>query len=622
MDAGLPNFDDMQLSSAVRRAIEEMGFAQPTPVQSAAFGPAREGRDIVAQSRTGTGKTAAFSLPLADQIVPTDKFPQFLVLAPTRELANQVAAELGRIMKFLDLRVVAIYGGTTFGPQIDALKAGSHVVVGTPGRILDHLRRKNLKLDGIRWFVLDEADEMLSMGFKDELDAIVEYLPNKRQTLLFSATIPPEIRRMIDRYLTEPEELQLSGDYLAVEEVTHYYSITSHMRKGDTLLKFLAAEEPESAIIFCNTRDDTAFIANYLKTRGYDAELLSGDLTQAQRERAMKRIKAGNLRFLVATDVAARGIDISDLSHVINYALPESPDMYIHRTGRTGRAGKSGTAISIVSGLDIGSLYALTRWMKIRLEERPIPTEAEIQKNRSDRIAQRIAGRATDSEIADHHKAVAEKILAGEDAVNVVAHLVALAEAPPPEPPAEEKPEPADHVTSEARDEHPRSERKGSRRGEGRGRGRDRDRDRDRSSDRSEGRRSRKRGEDGSSRERSTRTPREGIKTIVITAGRRHDISRSDVVKFVVENSSLGEADVASVRVRPGITFVDVPEDKADATIKELHDKNLGERTVTCEMAKSQGGGKRNESGAEAPSTAPDPETPPADEPAEGAGGE
>ncbi|HVO30081.1 MAG TPA: DEAD/DEAH box helicase, partial [bacterium] len=436
-----PTFESMDLSPEVRRAItDELKYASPTPVQSAAFGPIRAGRDVVVQSRTGTGKTAAFGIPLADKIDPNVRAPQMLVLAPTRELASQDGTELDRINRYKGNRVLAIYGGAAFGPQLEGLKAGAQIIAGTPGRVLDHLRRGTLKLDQCRYLVLDEADEMLSMGFQDELESILEFIPRgaasdsrpRAQTMLFSATFPPEIKRMIDKHLREPQELTLTQGNIAPDQITHYYYVTSHMRKASTLLTLIDYEEPESAIIFTNTREDANFIGGFLKNRGLDAEVLTGELTQSQREKVMRKIKAGNLQYLVATDVAARGIDINDLSHVFNYNLPDAAEVYVHRTGRTGRAGKTGTAVSIVSGLDISTLYALTKWMKIRLEERPIPTEAEVKAHKLDRevkkLVDHVRGRIEDGHFADPENnrwlAIADRVMAQPQAREVVATLL------------------------------------------------------------------------------------------------------------------------------------------------------------------------------------------------------
>jgi len=355
-----PTFESMGLDGTVLRALADMGFSEPMQVQTTCYPLIMDGRDITVQSRTGSGKTAAFAIPFAQSIVSPDlNAVQVLVLEPTRELAIQVAAECAEVCAHRNLEVLPIYGGAPIGPQIDRLKKGVQIVAGTPGRVLDHMRRKTLRTGSIEVLVLDEADEMLSMGFLEDIKAIIDRLPARKQTLLFSATVPDDIKRLASRYMVDPEHISLSADYVGVHEISHtYYQVSGMMRVKD-LIKVLEIEKVESAIIFCNTRKDTTAVARYLKKAGLDAEAISSDLNQSQRERVMERTRSKKLRFLVATDIAARGIDIDDLSHVINYTFPTSPDVYIHRTGRTGRAGKTGKAVSLVGPQDVGHFYQL-----------------------------------------------------------------------------------------------------------------------------------------------------------------------------------------------------------------------------------------------------------------------
>lgn len=381
--ASKTTFADLGLRAEVLAAVSDMGFTEPMDVQRATIPLAREGRDILVQSRTGSGKTAAFAIPFADWIAdPKEKYPQALVLLPTRELALQVAAETARICATSSLAVVPVYGGSPMGRQIEQLRAGAQVVCGTPGRTLDHVRRGTLQLDKIKCVVLDECDEMLSMGFQEDIENILSETPPTRQTLLFSATIPEGIQRLARRFMHEPETLKLSADFVGVHEIRHtYYSIPGGQREAE-LVRVLAFEEPERAVIFCNTREETGRVAEYLRRQGMHAEPISSDLSQSEREDVMQRMRAGNIRFLVATDVAARGIDIENLPCVINYTFPESPELYIHRTGRTGRAGKSGHAVSLIGPTEVGSFYYLKLLYKIRPEERSLPSEAEVRSRR------------------------------------------------------------------------------------------------------------------------------------------------------------------------------------------------------------------------------------------------
>ncbi len=382
-DSPKTTFADLGLGEAVLKAVTDMGFVEPMDVQRATIPLAREGRDILVQSRTGSGKTAAFAIPFADWIAdPKEGFPQALVLLPTRELALQVAAETARICANTGLAVLPVYGGSPMGRQIEQLRAGAQVICGTPGRILDHIRRGTLQLDRIKCAVLDECDEMLSMGFQEDIENILSETPATRQTLLFSATIPEGIQRLSRRFMHNPETLKLSADFVGVHEIRHtYYSIPGGQREAE-LLRVLAFEEPERAVIFCNTREETGRVAEFLRKQGMVAEPISSDLSQSEREEVMQRMRAGSIRFLVATDVAARGIDIENLPCVINYTFPESPEIYIHRTGRTGRAGRNGHAISLIGPTEVGSFYYLKLLYKIKPEERTLPSEAEVRSHR------------------------------------------------------------------------------------------------------------------------------------------------------------------------------------------------------------------------------------------------
>jgi ATP-dependent RNA helicase DeaD len=418
-------FAEMGLHADVLRALEEMGFSAPMAVQSATLPLIAAGRDLMVQSRTGSGKTAAFGIPFANNIVrPEDKFVQAIVLLPTRELALQVAAELARICANRQIAVIPIYGGAPMGRQVEQLHAGGQIVCGTPGRVLDHLRRGTLRLDRVRCAVLDECDEMLSMGFQEDIEDILEKTPAERQTLLFSATVPEGIQRLSRRYLRNPEFLKLSADFIGVHDIKHlYYSIPALHRENE-LLQILAFEEPVSAIIFCNTREETGRVAEFLRQHGHDAEAISSDLSQSDRERVLGRMRAGGIKFLVATDVAARGIDIENLSHVFNYTFPESPEIYIHRTGRTGRAGRKGTAVSLIGPTEVGSFYYLKLLYKIKPDERALPSEAEIRSHREgERVL--LLRRALTADPGSEWRALARRLIGAIDGERLTAALLA-----------------------------------------------------------------------------------------------------------------------------------------------------------------------------------------------------
>ncbi len=419
-----PTFDALPLSKEVRRAIDELGYANPTPVQIAVFEPASRGKDLVVQARTGTGKTAAFGLPIVDSLIKRSvRAAQALILAPTRELALQVSAEIGKLGKHRDVSVVAIYGGAAMGPQVEALASGAQVIAGTPGRVLDHLRRGTLDPSNIRILVLDEADEMLSMGFARELHAILEQLPKERQGLFFSATVPPEIERLALSRLKEPEFVTLSSDQVGALEIEHYvYHVPGDKREA--ILKVIDVENPESAIIFCNTKDETERVAELLQSKGYAADWLNGDLEQRDRERVMSATREGKLRFLVCTDVASRGIDISHLTHVINFDFPESTEAYVHRTGRTGRAGRTGTAISLVSPKDIGNLYLLRLTYKLRPVERKLPSDREVKTRVEQDVVDMFAQAFSEQGKDEDDLAIAQRLLTHDAHLQIIAGMI------------------------------------------------------------------------------------------------------------------------------------------------------------------------------------------------------
>ncbi len=376
----LPPATLAELPEPMQQAAARAGWTELMPVQARALPYLRAGRDLMVQSRTGSGKTGAYLLPLLERLDPRRAEPQALVLVPTRELARQVAGESELLLGPAGLRTVAVYGGVGYGPQLDALHQGAHVVVGTPGRVLDHLLRRALRLDGLRVLVLDEADRMLSMGFYPDMERVKSYLPEREiNTYLFSATFPVYVLSLARRFLRQQDLLSLSRDHVHVTDIDHVYYEASAMDKDRALVRILEAENPPAALIFANTRQRVHYLAVVLQRFGYDAAELSSDLGQAERQEVLNRLREGKLRFLVATDVAARGLDIVTLSHVILFEMPDSHEDYIHRSGRTGRAGAGGTAISVVSGLESMALQRIAHAYGIALEERILPTEAEVE---------------------------------------------------------------------------------------------------------------------------------------------------------------------------------------------------------------------------------------------------
>ncbi len=420
----LITFDALPLSSDVRKAIDDLGYTHPTPVQRAVFEFAAKGRDMVVQARTGTGKTAAFGLPLIDSVVKVNRpAVQAMILCPTRELALQITRELSAIAKHRGTKVVAVYGGAPMGKQIEQLKDGAQILVGTPGRVLDHLRRGTLDTQACKAFVLDESDEMLSMGFLPQISEIWSYLPEQRQVLLFSATLPPDVKRVAETRLKNPEYVTLSGDNIGALSIQHFVYMTMTDKLAE-LIAVIETENPESAIIFSNTRDDTKRVAAGLQAQGYQADWLNADLSQNERESVMAATRKGELRFLVCTDVAARGIDISHLTHVINFDFPESAESYVHRTGRTGRAGRTGTAISLIAPANIGGLYLLRLTYKIRPIERHLPSARERKTRAETDLVQMFVESAATRSIHAEDLALARRLLTHEAGDRVIATLL------------------------------------------------------------------------------------------------------------------------------------------------------------------------------------------------------
>jgi ATP-dependent RNA helicase DeaD len=443
------SFRGLGLSAETLSSIEAKGYKEPTNCQFETVPRALAGRDLVVQSRTGTGKTASFGIPIVEKIDTTQEGVQAVALAPTRELAMQVAAEIAELGKGRGVQVVAVYGGDSMDRQLEGIRAGAQVIVGTPGRVLDHLRRKTLKFDRVKLLVLDEADRMLDMGFAVEMAEIMEYMSPERQSLLFSATMPLGIRGLIYHYLTDPEWVLLSEDQIYVTEVEHLYCLTPKLHKEATLYKLLEYENPASSMTFCNTREETRQVATFLGTKGLPVAMLSSDLPQRKRERVMAKFKAGEIRHMVTTDVASRGIDIEDLSHVFIFSTPDSPEQYIHRAGRTGRVGKSGRAISLVSAHDLMNFNRQVKRYHIEVVELNLPSDAEVQARKEERIVTRLAAEGQTLPLEDYAEfsPIARRVAEHEHRDRILALLLRqffqAAIVPDDEPDEVRPPEPA-----------------------------------------------------------------------------------------------------------------------------------------------------------------------------------
>ena len=427
-------FSTLTLPDALLKALADVGYESPSPIQAQTIPPLLEGRDLVGQAQTGTGKTAAFALPILAGLDMNKAGPQALVLAPTRELAIQVAEAFHKYAKYMPgFHVLPIYGGQAYGPQLGGLRRGAHVVVGTPGRVIDHLNRGSLDLSGLTTLVLDEADEMLRMGFIDDVELVLEKSPAGRQVVLFSATMPPEIRRIAKKHLKDPAEITIKNTTSTVANTRQRYWMVSGMQKLDALTRILEVEPFDGMIIFARTKVATEEIAERLEARGFAAAALNGDMAQAQRERTIARLKNGDLDIIVATDVAARGLDVERISHVVNYDIPYDTEAYVHRIGRTGRAGRKGEAILFVVYREQGMLRAIERATKQPIEPMNLPTAAIVNDTRIAKFKQKITKALEVADLAVFRSIVEQyEQEHGVPAVDIAAALARLAQGDAP----------------------------------------------------------------------------------------------------------------------------------------------------------------------------------------------
>ena len=542
-EEGAQTFEELGLSKEVLTALSEMGWESPTPVQRDSYPLAIAGHDIIVQSRTGTGKTGAFGIPLVDKLITEDGDEQALILAPTRELALQSAAEIAKLGAHRNIDTVAVYGGASMERQVHALEKGARVISGTPGRVLDHLKRGTMNASKLRFLVLDEADEMLSMGFAKELHAIIERLPKKRQTLLFSATVDRAIKRVAEKHMHDPQFLGLSGDHVGALGIEHVVYMVSGVGRVANLITVLETEDPESALIFCNTKAETEEVTAALQRAGFNAEWLNGDRPQKEREEVLGRVRREELRFLVATDVAARGIDVSHLTHVINFSLPENVEQYVHRTGRTGRAGRTGTAITLVGPTELGILYYLRLQYRIFPVERTLPSEGEQRtRQEADRIA--MIDAAYPKPPSERDLALVRRFLTHANAEQMLAGLLGAFFG--------EETGDVDRVAAAKRrrgKQHPDSHSEVN----------------------------------GDSDEDAPETA-----TLYVNVGRRDELKASELGRLLRDRTGLKRKEIGRIRVRDKHSLVDVPEDRAQDVIESMAGATLKDRELELEIAENE----------------------------------
>jgi ATP-dependent RNA helicase DeaD len=452
-------FEDLGISPATLKSLKNMGFEEATPIQAETIPMSLQNKDLIGQAQTGTGKTAAFGIPLIDKIKIEKNHIQGIIIAPTRELAVQVSEELYKIGSGKRVGVLAIYGGQDINRQIRALKKGPHIIVGTPGRLLDHINRKTLRLDNVHTVILDEADEMLNMGFIEDIESILAKIPEERQTLLFSATMPGPIQKIAERFMKNPEVIRVKAREMTVPAIEQFYVEVQEKNKFDVMTRLLDIQSPELAIVFGRTKRRVDELAEALNLRGYTAEGIHGDLSQAKRMSVLRKFKEGSIDLLVATDVAARGLDISGVTHVYNFDIPQDPESYVHRIGRTGRAGKTGIAMTFVTPREKSYLSVVERTTKRKMERMTAPTLDQALEGQQRAVVDKIL-QTIESNNLQYYRQAAEELLSDHDPATVVASVLKMLTKEPDNTPVrltEEKPLPG----RRDRDKKPQDRRRG-----------------------------------------------------------------------------------------------------------------------------------------------------------------
>lgn len=540
-------FEDLELDAKIMRAITDMGFEAASPIQGQAIPLELQGLDIIGQAQTGTGKTAAFGIPLLQKIDPKNKKPQAIILCPTRELAIQVSEEIRRLAKYMHgVKVLPIYGGQEIGRQIRSLKDGVQVIIGTPGRVMDHMRRKTVKMDQIHTVVLDEADEMLNMGFLEDMETILSALPEERQTLMFSATMPQAIQRIAANFQKDPQIVRVVKKELTVPKVTQYYYEVKPKNKLEVMCRLLDLYDPKLSVVFCNTKKQVDELVQGLQGRGYFAEGLHGDLKQEQRDHVMRAFRTGRTDILVATDVAARGIDVDDVEAVFNYDVPQDDEYYVHRIGRTGRAGREGKAFNLVVGKEVYKLREIQRYCKTRIIPQAIPSLDDVTSIKADKILDQVGEVLQDSDLSKVIDIVEKRVLEEDyTTLDLAAALLKMMMGEEGEELLEEN-RPLREL-EDLEDESRRS--RGGRNGRG----------------------SRGRNED--------------VARLFINIGKNQGIRPGDILGAIAGESGMPGRMVGSIDMFDNYTFVEVPREHADVVLQAMRGAKIKGKNVHMEKA-------------------------------------
>lgn len=534
------NFAALNLRPELAQAVTTLGYTQPTPIQRDIIPLMLAGSDVTGQAQTGTGKTAAFAIPILQQLDPSARLPQALVVAPTRELALQVAEMTQALGQYLEVNVLAIYGGTAYSQQLAGLRNGAHIVVGTPGRLLDLARRGRLDLSAVRFVVLDEADEMLSMGFIEDVEALLAQTPTERQTALFSATLPKRIMQLAENYLREPKTVRIEAEQVTVSATEQRYYLVNEFDKLAVLTRLFEIENISTALIFTRTRARTGELVNELNLRGFPAEALSGDMSQEARERTMARFRSGHVKVLVATDVAARGLDVEGISHVFNFDLPDEAELFVHRVGRTGRAGRTGIAISLVTPSERRLMREIEHFTKQEMRACSIPTPEEIQAKRLNDLMTKIMMWLKRGRAKEERALVESLLVEGVDPLELAAVALKIARAEEKQRPiASVSPLPEKAVRPERR---PRANAGFARKRDGETRAPAPRRERE-------------------PRRNYADQPREaGMVRMVLGLGRQDGIRPGDVVGAIAFHADIPGSSLGKIIIQSDRTMVDVPE--------------------------------------------------------------
>lgn len=572
-DTAGQKFSELGLADAVLKALRDVGYETPSAIQAATIPPLLAGRDVVGLAQTGTGKTAAFALPILSRLDISQKTPQALVLAPTRELALQVCEAFEKYAAHLKgVHVLPVYGGQGYGVQLSALRRGVHVVVGTPGRIMDHLDKGTLDLSELKYLVLDEADEMLKMGFAEDVETILADTPDDKQVALFSATMPAAIRRISAKYLHDPEEITVKSKTTTSVNTTQRYLVVSYPQKVDALTRILEVENFEGMIVFTRTKNETETLAEKLRARGYSAAAISGDVAQVQRERTVNQLKSGKLDILVATDVAARGLDVDRISHVVNYDIPIDTESYVHRIGRTGRAGRSGTAISFVTPRERRLLTAIEKATRQPLTQMQLPSVDDVNATRLSRFDDAITEALGQPDRIDQFRDIIGHYVKHHDVpeADVAAALAVVSQGDTPLLLS-----PEEMRAQRDRDERERKEASASRPSRD-----DRGPSRFERGDRVE---RRPRGASDSS-----------LSTYRIAVGKRHKVEPRQIVGALANEGGLSRNDFGHIDIRPEFSLVELPANLSDDVLAKLTGTRIGGKLI--ELRPDRGApGKRDD---------------------------